>query len=139
MKCKCGYEGLAEIGNFPDESCGGKYKNLPYMNVRFRCPVCKSNKKMEHINSIDSIRHALLFGEFCTRNHQRTRRVVEFVTSYSNKSFVGYSISCPVCMYGEASGITPKEYANLIKEAEEGKFILIQKDADVELKKLGIC
>ena len=143
MECNCGYKGLAELGNFPDESCNGKYKDLPFMNTHYRCPKCKSNKKIKWLTPIDSIRYALLFGEFCNgticnQPHNKTRKNVEFITSNSNNRFVGYSISCPICHYGHGSGILIKEYENLIKEVKEGKFILIQKDADTELNKLGL-
>ena len=35
MKCKCGYEGLIEIGKFPDERWGGKYvKYIYFLHLR---------------------------------------------------------------------------------------------------------
>ncbi len=127
MKCsKCKFEGEAEVGKFGKDS-------LP-----FRCPKCKSTK-LEHYDTIDEIRRALLFPRVCwgvERKHPDfpSKQVVEFITGGADKTTVGYSIHCPVCSWGSGSCITKKEYEKLLKEQK----MLIVKDADIELRKLGI-
>lgn len=143
MRCKCGYEGWAELGNFPDERFGGKYKDLPYMNTHYRCPKCKTNKNMEHINSIDRIREVLILGEFCHRKTpypHKAKKSVDFLTGGADKSTVGYSINCPICSWGSSSAIPIEEYEKLKKEIKEGRLtgVLIERDCDTELRRIGI-
>jgi len=136
MKCKCGYEGWAEIGNFPDERFGGKYKD---MNTPYRCPKCKSNKNILYIDAIDRIRKVLILGEICRRNipyPHKAKKKVEFITGGADNSTVGYSIYCPICGWGEGSAIKLEDYEKLVNEAKSGKFILVQKDVDEELRKI---
>jgi len=60
MKCKCGYEGLAEIGSFPDERFGGKYKDNQKWNMPFSCPKCKTNKNIQYTNCLDTIQNIIV-------------------------------------------------------------------------------
>ncbi len=126
MKCKCGYEGLAEIGNFPNEVDGGKYKNLKYMNTPYRCPNCKSNKNMEHINSIDSIAKVIKLGEICYKKipyPHKTKKIVRFFFGGADKTFISYSIHCPLCKWGISSTISLEEYETLKKEFPKYIFV----------------
>lgn len=127
MICKCGYDGLSEIGSFPDDRFDGKYQNNPKMNIPHRCPKCKSVKNVKHINSIDSIRQAL---------YQPDGRTVSFITGGADKNTVGYSIVNSK-HWGCSSAISVKEYNNLIEEFK-GKLHLekITQDCDTALKNL---
>ena len=106
MKCKCGYEGLAEIGNFPDERFDGKYLDNPKMNIPYICPKCKFNKNIIHINQIDSVRSAL-------RNPHG--RIITFSKMDLCPDLISYCI-CDSKGYGCASTISLIEYNGLIDE-----------------------
>ena len=59
MKCKCGYEGWAELGIFPNDRLEGKYKD---QTLNFRCPQCKTNKNTLYLTEPDGFRIDLYFG-----------------------------------------------------------------------------
>jgi rubredoxin len=124
MKCKCGYEGWAEIGQFEDERFGGKYKS---MLVTFRCPSCKTNKNVIHINAIDSIREALRFPRTCcgvkgeTKEHSPIKQVVTFIEGGADTTTVGYSIHCPFCHWGHGSIIPKEDFERLKSERIQGQ------------------
>lgn len=128
MLCKCGYDGLAQIGRFPDERFGGKYKLMPYMNSHFRCPKCKTNKDMEHINAIDSVREALTFPR---------GRFVSFLTGCANKETVGYSI-VNAKGWGCSSAISRQEYEDLKKEFPQLNIGRVTQSCDNALRSIGI-
>lgn len=120
MKCHCGFEGFAEIGNFPDERFGGKYKDIPPMNIPYRCPKCKTNKDIENINSYDEILRTFLQPSICRggmarRKHLSVKQVVSFLFGGADHETVGYSIYCPICTYGTSSAITKEEHQEIIK------------------------
>lgn len=116
MKCKCGYEGPAEVGDF------GFDKTKLYRR-HFKCPKCGSTD-MSLIHSIDSIKRALLFPRKCsgvrgeTPSHKEVEVVVNFLFGGANGS-VGYSIHCPICGWGQGSAIIRDEYIELKRWAEE--------------------
>ena len=130
MNCKCGYEGWAEVGDF-----GFNKERL--MQRYYRCPKCKSTDPI-YIDSIDSAKKFLMFGGSCIRGHPRAEQVINFITGGADNGLVGYSIHCPVCKWGHGSGIKREDYDKLIKEAQEGKFILVEKDCETELRGLGL-
>lgn len=130
MKCKCGYEGWAEMGNF-----GFNKEKLRIDH--YRCPKCKSSTDVIYIDPIDSVRQFLMFGGFCNRSESlphKAKKKIDFITGGADNNLVGYSIYCPICIWGVGSAIEREDYEKLIKEAEEGKFILVEKDCETELR-----
>ncbi len=115
MKCDCGYEGWAEIGQFKDE----RKPVLPF-KVTHRCPKCKTNKNINYLDSIDTILSALIYPQFCrgkmNKNHQTIKKKVQFITGGAESSIVGYSIHCPICNYGTGSAIPLKDFEKLTKK-----------------------
>jgi len=111
MKCECGYEGWAEIGEFKDEQ---------KQTVNYRCPKCMTYKGIEYLDSIDIVQTALLYPSTCSgkegRKHTKIREIVEFITGGAEPSIIGYSIHCPVCHWGSASTIPLEDFEKLKKK-----------------------
>lgn len=133
MKCKCGYEGPAEIGEFRD-------KDVPW-TVHYKCPECKTvnTLKIKYIESFDRIRAVLLYPEKCqgvkgeTEEHAPVDKVVEFITGGADLNTVGYGIGCPVCQWGTGSAISKEEFEKL-KKLYPDKIVV--KDCAEEMAKI---
>lgn len=107
MECKCGYRGIAEIGQFKGLR-HGQERELPY-----RCPKCKS-LDFRWINEIDSVRLALIQPD--------GRNIVNLLTGGADPSFVGYSIFDPTTHYGRGGTISLEEYKALKEELKQLKL-----------------
>lgn len=133
MKCKCGYEGEPEYGEFfrVVESDGraistetsrimaGQVMPIP---SHVRCPKCKTT---EHIiiETWEHIKIAILYPEYCSGSsdwrathgtgHIRTRKAITFLNA--GTGIGGYSMYCPVCDWGEAGGLPQDKVEELRK------------------------
>ncbi len=115
MECKCGYKGLAEIGDFPDERWGEIIGTCSY-----RCPECKSNKNIMYNHAIDSI------AEVIVRN--RFRNVLQFFFEGADKNTIGFSITNPRTKLGHGSTITVEEFEMLRKKYPKYVFVGVNVD-----------
>ncbi len=122
MKCKCGYEGPAEVGDF------GKHPEY-WFTMYWKCPKCLSTDSIVHLNPIDTIKKALLFPHICGGHredhlpkHRDTEEVVNFLAHNKNREWIGYSIHCPICNWGQGSGISIKDFKLLVKWANENNI-----------------
>jgi hypothetical protein len=122
MMCKCGFHGWAEYGTF---KLDGYKKLYPLWHVHFRCPKCKKNGDII-LETVDDIMVSLLFPSTCsgvrgeTPKHEEVKKVVHFMTA--NGDTVGFSINCPICQWGHASGVNRKDYDKIQKMIKEGKI-----------------
>lgn len=88
-KCKCGYEGELEVGDF------GLDPNW-LIHRHFRCPKCKSTSmdRIEYTESFEVIMEAYKFPRTCTghegRVHAPAKYAVGFCVSGNNPKTVGY-------------------------------------------------
>jgi len=104
MKCKCGFEGEPEYGDFKDKEL--------LAHVHIRCPQCKSTRHIV-IEDWERIKMAILYPEHCYGSpdwramhgagHMKTQKVIQIHLDGS------YSIYCPVCHWGEGGGFMPKD------------------------------
>jgi hypothetical protein len=108
MNCKCGYSGLAEVGNYISRKF-----SKDGSPISFRCQRCKSSESIVYINSIDSVREALI---------RPNGRTVSFYTGGGDHGFIGYSIT-DKNNFGVGSTISFQEYEDLLKEMD-GKLNL---------------
>lgn len=116
MHCKCDYNGLAEVGSYISR----KFVKDGYP-ISFRCPKCKSSDTIVYINSIDSVREALI---------KPNGRSVSFYTGGGDHGFIGYSIT-DKNNFGVGSTISVQEYEDLIKEMH-GKLDLSKITCNVD-------
>lgn len=121
MECKCGYKGLAEIGNFSG-SRHGQHRD----EIHFRCPKCKTFD-FRWINEIDSVREALIFPT--EHNH------VSMSQGEASPDLCFYSIYNPSTSWGHSGTISIEEYNELINEFPQLKLkpmVVKQKVGSVE-------
>lgn len=107
MECwnkKCKYKGKPEWGNFPT-----KWGWV----VHVRCPKCESTEKV-CLTGLDGLEYEIRYPSFCngssvSRKHPTVRKVIMMHRT-------GYSITCPICQYGMATGggeLDPREAERL--------------------------
>lgn len=100
MKCKCGFEGKPLFGDF------GRSNNWP--NTRYQCPKCKSSEKTQFVAAEDRVEAELRFPSKCYGSydygpHRSARKVVNLINGI--REIGSYSITCPVCQWGDGGGI----------------------------------
>jgi len=130
MKCKCGYEGEPEYGDFgPWES-------------HIRCPKCKTMGCFI-VESYERVKMAILYPEHCAGrehagNYSITHERAQMTVTVSDRG--DYLIYCPVCGWGEGGRLSEDKAKELRKlllvNQKEGKWSIMHSPED-EAKLVG--
>lgn len=99
MRCKCGYEGDPEYGEFVDP-------DFPLWKVHIRCPMCLKTRHII-IEVHEHVKMAILYPEYCYGSpdygrHEKTKKEILIL---KGMHLDGYSIYCPLCSWGEGGGL----------------------------------
>lgn len=115
MKCKCGYKGDPEFGDFKDDE-------IPLWIQHIRCPECKSTRHII-IETWERVKMAILYPEYCSGSpdwvprhgkHIKTKKAIMLLNA-GPSGIGGYSIYCPVCQWGEGGGLEQEKVEELRK------------------------
>jgi hypothetical protein len=114
---KCGYKGKPEWGTFQLDA---KYK---WIKSHIRCPKCKGTNVC--MKGLEGLEYEIRYPSRCsgvkgeTKAHPTVRKVI-------NIHSTGYSIGCPICGWGMATGggeLNKKEIERLKKMYAESLSI----------------
>jgi len=109
MKCRCGYEGDPEYGEFQD-------LNFPTLKVHMRCPMCFSTWKFM-VEVHERIKMCILYPEYCygSVDYGKHEPVKNVVLIFKGKGDLdAYSIFCPLCGWGEGGGLDKQQSKELV-------------------------